>query len=104
MIHYSAVQLFYTDEGNTCHYEECRLLGYGAHAGFSRADFSTLKMEAIRPSETSVHTRSIRRHIPEEGILHSHRRENLKSYKCHYVPIASSLSGEREEGTQISKT
>jgi hypothetical protein len=31
-------------------------------------------------SETSVHTRSTRHHIPENGILHSHRRENLKSY------------------------
>jgi hypothetical protein len=29
---------------------------------------------------TSVHTRSTRRHIPEESILHSHCRENLKSY------------------------
>jgi hypothetical protein len=29
---------------------------------------------------TSVHTRSTWRHIPEDGILHSHRRENLKSY------------------------
>jgi hypothetical protein len=28
----------------------------------------------------SVHTRTTRRHIPENGILHSHRRENLKSY------------------------
>jgi hypothetical protein len=27
-----------------------------------------------------IHTRSTRRHIPEDGILHSHRRENLKSY------------------------
>jgi hypothetical protein len=31
-------------------------------------------------SETSVHTRSTRCHIPKNGILHSHRRENLKSY------------------------
>jgi hypothetical protein len=31
-------------------------------------------------SETSVHTRSGQRHIPEDGIVHSHRRENLKSY------------------------
>jgi hypothetical protein len=38
-------------------------------------------METIRSSETSVHTRSTRRHIPENGILYSHRRENLKSYK-----------------------
>jgi hypothetical protein len=51
-----------------------------AHAGSSLADFSTLKTEALRSSETSVHTRSTRRHIPEDGILHSHRRENLKSY------------------------
>jgi hypothetical protein len=26
-------------------------------------------------------TTSTRRHTPEDGILHSHRRENLKSYK-----------------------
>jgi hypothetical protein len=41
-----------------------------AHVGSSLADFSTLKMEAIRSSETSVHfTGSTRRHIPEDGIL-----------------------------------
>jgi hypothetical protein len=49
--------------------------------GSSLADFSTLKMEARLSSETSVHTRSTRRHIPEDGILHSHRCENLKSLK-----------------------
>jgi hypothetical protein len=32
-------------------------------------------------SETSVHTKSTRRHSPEYGILHIHRSENLKSYK-----------------------
>jgi hypothetical protein len=42
--------------------------------------FFTLKMEAIRSSETSVHTRSTWRHIPEDGILHSHHCEILKSY------------------------
>jgi hypothetical protein len=31
-------------------------------------------------SETSVPTRNTRRHIPEDDILHSHRRDNLKSY------------------------
>jgi hypothetical protein len=44
------------------------------------ADFSTLKMGAISSSETSVHTKCTRRQIPEDGIIHSHRHENLKSY------------------------
>jgi hypothetical protein len=40
----------------------------------------TLMMEVIRSSETSVLTTVTRRHIREDGLLHSHRRENLKSY------------------------
>jgi hypothetical protein len=57
-----------------------------AHAGSSFADISTLKMEAIRSSEASVYfTGSTRRHIPEDGILHSHRCENLKSYKYVFI-------------------
>jgi hypothetical protein len=66
------------------------LLQLPAHAGSSLADFYTLKMETIRSSETSVHTRSTRRHIQEDGILRGHRCENLKSYTRHYwLPVSS---------------
>jgi hypothetical protein len=33
------------------------------------ANFSTLKMDAVHSSETSVHRRSTWRYIPEDGIL-----------------------------------
>jgi hypothetical protein len=37
-------------------------------------------MEVTRSSETSVFTRAALPHILEDGILHSYRRDNLKSY------------------------
>jgi hypothetical protein len=41
------------------------------HTGSLLADFSALKIVAMRCSEMSVHTRSTRRHIPEDDILPS---------------------------------
>jgi hypothetical protein len=41
-------------------------------------------MEAKCSSEMLVYNKTTRRHIPEDDILHSHGRENLKSYMSVY--------------------
>jgi hypothetical protein len=41
---------------------------------------STLMVEVIYSSETPVLARVTRRHIPEDSILHRHRRKNHRFY------------------------
>jgi hypothetical protein len=62
----------------------CQLL-VTANAVPSSLIFVTWMMEAISSSERSVLSSATRCKIPEEGILHSHRRENLKSYTSVHV-------------------
>jgi hypothetical protein len=51
-----------------------------------------MMMEALSSSETSVLTRATQRNIREDGILHSHLRENLKSYVMNNYLLTTAIS------------
>jgi hypothetical protein len=59
--------------------EICVMLTVTANVVPSPTIRVSLMMEAIKSSETSVPIRTTLRNIPGDGILHSHRHENLKS-------------------------
>jgi hypothetical protein len=60
--------------------QRIRELGTIANIVSNSLILPTLVMKAIFSSETSAFTRATSIHIPEDGIIHNHRRQNLKSY------------------------
>jgi hypothetical protein len=61
-------------------------------------------MEALLSSETSVLIRATRRKIPEGGILHSHRRDNLKSYLFDSLLTHPVIEVDGQIGESLSRT
>jgi hypothetical protein len=67
------------ESGKKCEQVAANSLQPPAQVGSTFADFSILK-EAIPSSETSVHTRSTRRHIPEVTAMKTSNLTNQKKF------------------------
>jgi hypothetical protein len=67
----------------------------------SLAYFSTLKMEAIRSSETSIHTRSSQHHIPENCILHWPLLLGILYFRVAMCVNHSSLANVAENNSRV---
>jgi hypothetical protein len=72
-------------EGTYRHHHQTRIGELGTMLAVTSSPILvTLMIEAIRSAETSVLTRITRRDIPEDDILHSHHRGNIKSYVTYW--------------------
>jgi hypothetical protein len=59
-------------------------------------------MEALSSSKTSVLIGATRRNIPEDGIIHSHRSKNLRSYMNKFDSGYGIVVGFCESGNEFS--